>query len=203
MMGSKVYQEKMFYDFFLRQRVPEDHFLRKVAKVVDLSFVRDLLKPYYSYTGQPSVDPMVLFKTMLIGYFYGITSDRRLAEEISLNMAFMWYLGYDLDESTPNHSVISKARARYGKEVFERFFHKVLGLCLEAGLVGGEKVFVDSTIIKANASLKSLVSRQDLVEPKFSPKEYVERVFSENPVEENLPQDVMTGYISDTQEELF
>ncbi len=184
MMGIKVYQEKMFYNFSLSERVPQDHFLRKVAKVVNLSFVRKLVKPYYSYTGQPSIDPLVLFKMMLIGYFYGITSERRLAEEIFLNMAYMWYLGYDLDESTPNHSVISKARARYGKEVFEQFFQKVLGLCIEAGLVGGEKVFVDSTIIKANASLKSIVPRQDLVEPKFSPKEYVDRVFSENPVEE-------------------
>jgi hypothetical protein len=146
-VGTKVYQEKMFYNFSLNKRVPEDHFLRKVAKVVDLSFVwfdklpstllrdsersrtvttlskvegRKLVKPYYSYTGQPSIDPLVLFKMMLIGYFYEITSERRLAEDISLNMAFMWYLGYDLDESTPNHSVISKARARYGKEVFEQ-----------------------------------------------------------------------------------
>lgn len=190
MMGTKDYQEKMFYIFSLSKRMPEDHFLRKVAKVVDLRFVRKLVKPYYSHTGQPSIDPIVLFKMMLIGYFYGITSERRLAEEISLNMAFMWYLGYDLDESTPNHSVISKARVRYGKEVFEQFFQKVLSLCLDADLVGGEKVFVDSTLIRANASLKSIVPRQseigscvDLVELKFSSKEYVERVFSENPVE--------------------
>ena len=189
MMGIKAYQEKMFYRFSLSKRVPEDHFLRKVAKVVNLSFVRKLVKPYYSYTGQPSIDPLVLFKMMLIGYFYGITSERRLAEEISLNMAFMWYLGYDLDESTPNHSVISKARARYGKEVFEQFFQKVLGLCIKAGLVSGEKVFVDSTLIKANASLKSLVPRRELIELKFSPKEYVDRVFSENPVEESSLED--------------
>jgi len=89
MMGTKVYQEKMFYNFSLNKRVPQDHFLRKVAKVVDLSFVRKLVKPYYSYTGQPSIDPLVLFKMMLIGYFYGITSERRLAEEVSLNMVFM------------------------------------------------------------------------------------------------------------------
>jgi transposase len=189
MMGTKAYQEKMFYNFSLNERVPQDHFFRKVAKVVDLSFVRKLVKPYYSHTGQPSIDPIVLFKMMLIGYFYGITSERRLAEEVSLNMAYMWYLGYDLDESTPNHSVISKARVRYGKEVFEQFFQKVLGLCAEEGLVDGEKVFVDSTIIKANASLKSLVPRQDLVEPKFSPEEYVDRVFSENPVEESSLED--------------
>lgn len=141
-MGTKVYQEKMFHNFSLSERVPQDHLLRRVDQVVNLSFVRKLVKPYYRHTGQPSIDPLVLFKMMLIGYFYGITSERRLAEDISLNMAFMWYLGYDLDESTPNHSVISKARARYGKEVFEQFFHKVLGLCVEAGLVGGEKVFV-------------------------------------------------------------
>ena len=188
MMGTKDYQEKMFYNFSLSKRVPEDHFLRKVANVVNLRFVRKLVKPYYSHTGQPSIDPVVLFKMMLIGYFYGITSERRLAEELSLNIAFMWYLGYDLDEPTPNHSVISKARARYGKEVFEQFFQRVLGFCVEADLVGGEKVFVDSTLIKANASLKSIVPRQDLLEPKFSPREYVERVFSENPVEEDPPQ---------------
>jgi transposase len=189
MMGTKAYQEKMFYNFSLSERVSQDHFLRKVAKVVDLSFVRKLVKRYYSYTGQPSIDPIVLFKMMLIGYFYGITSERRLAEEVSLNMAYMWYLGYDLDESTPNHSVISKARIRYGKEVFEQFFQEVLGLCAKTGLVDGEKVFVDSTLIKANASLKSLVPRQDLVELKFSPKEYVDRVFSENPVEESSVED--------------
>ena len=103
MMGIKVYQEKMFYNFSLSERVSQDHFLRKVVKVLDLSFVRKLMKPYYSYTGQPSIDPLVKFLMMLIGYFYGITSERRLAEEISLNMAFMWYLGYDLDEFTPNH----------------------------------------------------------------------------------------------------
>lgn len=186
MMGTKDYQEKMFYNFSLSKRVPEDHFLRKVAKVVNIRFVRKLVRPYYSHTGQPSIDPIVLFKMMLIGYFYGITSERRLAEELSLNIAFMWYLGYDLDESTPNHSVISKARVRYGKEVFEQFFQRVLGFCVEAGLVGGEKVFMDSTLIKANASLKSIVPRQELLEPKFSPKEYVERVFSENPVEADV-----------------
>lgn len=201
MMGTKGYQEKMFYNFCLSEKVPEGHFLRTVAKVVDLRFVRKLVKPYYSHTGQPSIDPIVLFKMMLIGYFYGITSERKLAEEISLNLAFMWYLGYDLDEPTPNHSVISKARARYGKEVFEQFFQRVLGFCVEVGLVGGEKVFVDSTLIKANASLKSIVPRQEVVEPRFSPKEYVERVFSENPVEDSCLEGCLSegseGKISD------
>jgi transposase len=180
MMGIKVNQGKMFYNFSLSQRVPEDHFLRSVNLLIDLRFVRGLVADTYSHTGKRSVDPEVLFKMMLIGYFYGITSERRLAEEISLNMAYMWYLGYDLDEPTPNHSVISKARLRYGKEVFQQFFDRILEQCVHAGLVKGEKVFMDSTYIRADASLKSLVPRQDAVEPSFTSKEFVDKVFAEN-----------------------
>ncbi len=181
MMGIKTYQEKMFYNFSLNKRVPEDHFLRKVEKVVDLRFVRELVAPYYSHTGQPSIDPEVLFKMMLIGYFYGITSERRLAEEISVNLAYMWYLGYDLDEKTPNHSVISKARVRYDKEVFEEFFRRILQLCIEAGLVKCEKIYIDSTLIQANASVKRVVSKNSAFQVKFTPKEFVECIFKENP----------------------
>jgi transposase len=183
MMGIKVNQEKMFYNFSLSKHVPEDHFLRTLTNIIDLRFVRELVVGKYSHTGQRSVDPEVLFKMMLIGYFYGITSERRLAEDISLNMAYMWYIGYDLDEPTPHHSVISKARARYGKEVFETFFNRILEQCVKAGLVNGEKVFADSTIIRADASLKSLALRKDAVEPAFSSKEFVEKVFTENKVE--------------------
>ena len=184
MMGTKSYQEKMFYNFSLSKRVPEDHLLRKLEEVLDLRFVREFVSDQYSHTGQPSIDPIVIFKMMLIGYLYGITSERRLADEAAVNLAYLWYLGYDLDEPTPHHSVLSKARSRYGKEVFERFFQLILQKCVEAGLVGGEKVFADSTFIKANASLKSLVTRSEAIEPRYKVKEYVERVFTENPVEE-------------------
>lgn len=116
-MGQKQFAPKLFHAFSLDKVVPEGHLLRHLEATVDLSFVRELCAPYYSHTGQPSVDPVVLFKMMLLGYLYGITSERRLAEECSLHLAFRWYLGYDLDEPTPDHSVISKARVRYGKEV--------------------------------------------------------------------------------------
>jgi len=182
MMGQKVFQEKFFYDFRLSQKVPEDHILRRLDQVVDLSFVRGLTAPYYSHTGHPSIDPVVLFKMTLLGYLYGITSERKLAEECGLNLAFMWYLGYDVDEPTPDHSVISKARSRYGKETFEKFFERILELCVKAGLVSGEKVFADSTLIRANASLKSVVPRSDAFQPPRSPKEHVEQVFTENVV---------------------
>ncbi len=133
--GQKQFPPKAILD----NVVPEGHLLRHLEATVDLSFVRELCAPYYSHIGQPSVDPVVLFKMMLVGYLYGITSERRLAEECSLHLAFIWYFGYDLDDPTPVHSVISKARVRYGKEVFEAFFQRVLKLCVEAGLVDGKE----------------------------------------------------------------
>jgi len=188
MMGIKSYQEKMYYNFSLSNKVPQDHLVRKLQEIVDLDFVRELVADKYSNTGQRSIDPEVLFKMMLIGYFYGITSERRLAEDISMNIAYMWYLGYDIDEQTPNHSVISKARARYGKAVFEEFFNHILEQCVQSGLVSGEKVFADSTYIRADASLKSLVLRQDAMEPALSSKEFIDKVFSENKVESDLKE---------------
>ena len=190
MMGTKVFQEKIFYNFSLSRKIPSDHLLRQIHELIDVSFVRDLVTDKYSHTGQPSIDPEVLFKMMLLGYLYGITSERRLAQDVSLNLAYRWYLGYDLDEDTPDHSVISKARTRYGKEIFERFFQRILGLCVQAGLVRGEKVFADSTIIKANASLQSIQQRPEAVTPPLSPREFVQKVFTENPVQEEEPKDV-------------
>jgi len=119
----------------------------------------------------------------LLGYLYGITSERKLAEECRLNLAFMWFLGYDLDEMPPDHSILSKARARFGREVYEQFFRHVVRLCQEAGLVEGEKVFIDATLLKANASLDSLVEREVYHQLKTTPEEYLDRVWEENPLE--------------------
>ena len=184
MMGQKDFTPKLFHSLSLSKLVPEGHLVRSLEEVLDLGFVWSLCRPYYSHTGQPSVDPIVIFKMMLLGYFYGITSERRLAEECSLHLAFRWYLGYDLDEATPNHSVLSKARSRYGKEVFEKFFEHVLRRCVEAGLVEGERIFADSTLIDADASVRSLVDRDSPAAPKHTPQQYVERVFLENPLDE-------------------
>lgn len=183
MMGRKDFKPKVFYHLTLEKMVPKDHLVRALGKVLDLTFVRSLCRTYYSRTGQPSVDPLVLFKMMLLGYLFGITSERRLADECSLNLAFRWYLGYDFDEDTPHHSVISKARARFGKKVFEEFFQRVLRICIEKGLVKGEKIFADATLVKANASAKSLVPRYDAPSVSLNPDEFVERIFAENPVE--------------------
>ncbi|HLF77336.1 MAG TPA: transposase [Dehalococcoidia bacterium] len=129
MMNDHQFDEKLYYNLSLTRLIPGDHLLRLIANAVDFSFIRRLCRPYYSHTGRPSIDPVVLFKMLLVGYLHGITSERRLVREITLNLAYRWFLGYDFDEQIPNHSVLSKARARFGPEVFESFFRRSIDLC--------------------------------------------------------------------------
>lgn len=159
MMGRKDSDGKLFYQFSLDERVPEDHLLRLVAKAVDFSFVRRLTARFYSHTGQPSIDPVVIFKMALLSYLYGITSERRLVEEIKLNLAYLWFIGYDLDEAVPDHSVLSKARTRYGLTVYQGFFKEIVRQCEQVGLIQGNRVYADSTLVQANADMDSLGSR--------------------------------------------
>ena len=174
------FEAKFYYNLSLDRLVPDDHLLRQIDRAVDFAFIRPLCRPFYSHTGRPSVDPVVLFKMLLVGYLYGITSERRLARELSLNLAYRWFLGYDFDQPTPDHSVLSKARARFGPEVFETFFRRSIDLCREAGLLEEGPVYVDSTLIQAAAAVDSLVRRDDLVQPPLSIPEYVHRLYTEN-----------------------
>lgn len=184
MMGVKQKESKLFYNFSLSSRIPKDHFLRKLDEAMDFSVIQRLAKPYYSHTGQPSIDPAVLLKMMLIGYLYNITSERKLAQELRVNMAFMYFLGYDIDEETPNHSVLSKARRRFGNKIFEQFFHIVIERCKQQGLIQAEKAFLDSSLILANASLYSIVDCDQKIDLKRSPKEYLKAIDEANPVED-------------------
>src|SRR3712207_7055613 len=159
MLGRKEFRPKLFYHLCLEDYVPQDHLLRRVAAVVNFSFVRRLTARFYSHTGQPGVDPVVLFKMSLLGYLYGITSERRLAEEVRLHLAYRWFLGYDLDESPPDHSVLSKARARFGVTVYQAFFTEIVRQCAQAGLIQGDCLYVDSTLTAANASRDSMGAR--------------------------------------------
>jgi transposase len=179
MMGRRRFAPKLYYQLSLDRLVPQSHLLRRIAHVVDFSFVYPLARSYYSHTGQPSVDPVVLFKTLLIGYLYGITSERRLMEEIQVNLAYRWFLGYDLDEAVPDHSVLSKARVRFGMEVFEEFFRQSIELCRQAGLLDEGPVYVDSTLIRASASMDSLTRRDELARPPLSVTEYLHRLDQE------------------------
>ena len=183
------FEARWYYNLSLERLVPDDHLLRLIERAVDFSFIRPLCRPFYSHTGRPSVDPVVLFKMLLIGYLYGITPERRLARALSLNLGYRWFLGYDFDQPALDQSVLSKARARFGPEVFESFFRRSIDLCREAGLLEEGPVYVDSTLIPASAAVDSLTRRDDMVQPPLSIEEYAHRLDTENdpPPEDEAP----------------
>ncbi len=143
--------------------VPKDHFYRHLHRVLDLSFVRDLVADRYADGGRPSIDPEVFFRLHLIMFFAGIRSERQLLEHVGYNLAMRWYAGYNMDESLPDHSSLSKIRARLGMPVFRRFFEAVTEQCVKAGLVQGNELIFDATKVRANASMDSLIPRLRLL----------------------------------------
>jgi transposase len=144
MMVQRTKRFKCFAPTNLDALVPAKHFYRQLEAKLDLSFVRDLVHGCYEELGRPSIDPVVCFKLHLIAFFEGISSERRLMETAQLNLAHHWYLGYDLDEPLPNNSSLSKIRSRYGVDAFQRFFERIVELCIEAGLVEGEELYFDA-----------------------------------------------------------
>ena len=166
MQGRKDIEPRLFYQVSLEQLVPKDHLVRQLATVLDLSWVRSATARYYSHLGRPSLDPVVIAKLLLLGYLYDIPSERQLMREVQVNLAYRWYLGYDLDEAIPNHSDLSKARRRFGLGLFEQLFEAILACCQQAGLVGGQTVLMDSTVVQANASLDSVTTLR------YRPAEY-------------------------------
>ncbi len=140
--------------------VPENHFYRQLERKLGLVFVRDLVRELYANRlGRPAIDPVVFFKLQLIMFFEGIRSERQLMDTVNVNLAHRWYIGYDLDEAIPDHSSLSKIRARYGIDVFQRFFERIVELCREADLVWGQELNFDGTKVRANADMDSLVPR--------------------------------------------
>lgn len=156
MQGSKHFEARLFYNVSLDKLVPQEHLVRQLAKVLDFGWVRAETAEMYSHTGRPSIDPVVICKLLLLGYLYNIRSERQLMREAQVNLAYRWYLGYDLDEDLPDHSILSKSRRRLGMSLFEKLFSFILQCCQDAGLVRGENVLVDSTIVEADASLDSI-----------------------------------------------
>ena len=140
----------------LESAVPHNHFYRHLERTLDLTFVRDLVADCYASGGRPSIDPVVFFKLHLIMFFENLRSERKLIEIASLNLAHRWYVGYNLDEPLPDHSSLSKIRARLGLPVFRRFFDAVVAQCAQAGLVWGKELIFDATKVRANASMDSL-----------------------------------------------
>ena len=155
MMGQQTGgQERLFYSFNLEDHVPADHLLRGIDQCLDLSELRQYLTEYYSHTGRPSIDPELMMRMLIIGYSYGIRSERRLCEEVHLNLAYRWFCRLGLEDAVPDHSTFSKNRHGRFREsgVFGWMFDEVVRRCMAAGLVKGEGFAVDASLVAANAS---------------------------------------------------
>jgi transposase len=178
MKGRKRQEEPIFTYVRVEELVPQDHILRKIDGLIDFSCVHEKTKGLYSHTGRPSVDPEVLIRMMLIGYLYGITSERRLCQEVHLNLAYRWFCGFSLEDKVPDHSTFSKNRhGRFsGRGLFRELFYDSVQQARSYGLVRGTQVTVDATTIEANAALSSM---EEIVVP-FSAEEYLARVENEN-----------------------
>ena len=175
MLGHKLKAFKTHTEVSLEGLVPPDNFYRHVERCLDLSFVRDLVSGCYaSSMGRPSIDPVVFFKLQLIMFFEGTRSERQLMETVSLNLAHRWFIGYDLDETVPDHSSLTRIRKRYGLETFQRFFEHIVELCIEAGLVWGQELYFDATKVEANASIDHMVPRFY-----FEARQHLQRLFEE------------------------
>lgn len=158
MIGKeKPPQEKLFYEgFCLDDRVRKDHPLRAVKKLVDFNFIYKEVVDKYGYNGNVSVPPSIILKLMFLLFFYDVSSERELMETIPERLDWLWFLGYSLDDKVPDHSVLSKVRKRWGKEVFKVFFVRVVRQCVELGLVDGDKIFCDASLVDADASCDSV-----------------------------------------------
>jgi len=160
MMGtqSSCRQPALFsYHIDLEPRLGADHLLRKVSATLDLSFVIPAVRHHYGRSGNVSLDPRVILKLLLLLFLYDVPSERELMEQVRARLDFLWFLGFDLETEIPNHSVLSKARARWGTRVFEQLFIQTVSQCVQAGLVNGRLLHVDSTMVKANAHKDTIV----------------------------------------------
>lgn len=185
----------------IEELIPHDHFLRQLDSAVNFEFIYEELAPYYSKNnGKPSIDPVVIVKQLLIGFLYGINSERRLEEECKYNIAYRWFLGLGFDETIPDHSTVSQLRRRKFNEsdLFKRVFSRVLKICVESGLVSGKLLLTDSTHVKANASKTSKYT--SIVE--HETQEYFKRLeayeseerkrLSMPEIERKLPENIQT-----------
>ena len=160
MQGKKRYSEKLFVHFQLSDRVPEDNFYRQLDNALDFKFLYQATASFYGDEGQQSIDPVVFFKLMMVGYFENLSSDRRIITTASMRLDILYFIGYDIDEPLPWHSTLSRTRQLYGEEIFLQLFQKVLSLCVQQGMVRGKRQAIDSAFIKANASLDSLLEKE-------------------------------------------
>src|SRR6266705_392414 len=147
-------QEQLFYSFCLEEVVPDDHQVRAIAAVFDLSWVYGELSPHYPALGRPSVDPVLMIRMLILGYAFGLRSERLLCREVKVNLAYRWFCGLSIEDKIPDHSAFSRARNERFRDsgIFRSVFERIVGACIEAALVGGEGFAVDASLIVADAN---------------------------------------------------
>jgi transposase len=164
MMGRQgnIQRQLFYHKVNLDKRIRQDHILRKVDAHINFDFVYNEVATKYGANGNVSVPPPVTLKMMFLLIFYNVRSEREMMNTIPERLDWLWFLGYDLDDEIPNHSILSKARSRWGVEAFQSFFERIVRQCVEAGLVDGSKLFMDSSLIQADASNNSVVKMDSL-----------------------------------------
>jgi len=185
MMGQHDRSESLFYYFRIEDQVPETHLLRLIDRHVSFDFVRDKLRDCYSETGRPSIDPEVLLRVLLLGYLYGVTSERKLLEELRMHLAWRWFTGLGFDQEIPHHSTFSKNRHGRFQEsnLFQELFERIVEQCIQAGLVQGAQMSVDGSFIQADADHHSRIPREQLAEAakvNYGARKYLEELEQEN-----------------------
>ena len=147
-------QGSLFYEFRLDEAVPDDHLVRKIGAVLDLSWAYTELGPHYPTLGRPSVDPLLMIRMLIIGYVFGLRSERLLCRELQVNLAYRWFCKLGIEHKIPNHSAFSRARNERFRDsdIFRRVFERVVGACIAADLVGGDGFAVDASLIQADAT---------------------------------------------------
>jgi transposase len=164
MMGRRTgNQGQLFYEFRLEDVVPEDHLVRRISAVLDLSWVHTELAPHYSPVGRPSIDPELMVRMLIVGYVFAIRSERQLCREVQVNLAYRWFCRLGLEDAIPDHSAFSRARNERFREsdLLRRVFERVVGSCIGAGLVGGESFAVDASLIEADANRQRSIPGKD------------------------------------------
>ena len=168
MMGhQRVEQAALFYEFSLERHVPAEHLLRSIDRFVELDGLRRELSDFYSTIGRPSIAPELMIRMLLVGYCFGIRSERRLCEEVHLNLAYRWFCRLGLDGDVPDHSTFSKNRhGRFrDSDLLRRLFETVLRRCVDEGLVGGETFAIDASLIKADANRQKGIEGEKWLAP--------------------------------------
>ena len=162
MQGKHEYQPELFSQIDYEHLIPKGHLLRRIDRVLDLSFLPSLTKSVYAEAlGRPSIDPVVFVRMVLLGYLYNVDSDRQLCEEVGYNLAFRWFCRLSLQDKVPDHSSITRIRDRLGEKTYERIFKEVVEQCRRAGLVKLEQVMIDGSVIRANASIYNMQEREE------------------------------------------